>query len=208
MDNAEYQWPRCTCCSRDLRHDELDRVACRLCQDRADENLAGLPGLYARLGDVLAPERSGGPVVSGSRNAPLPLRLEPLSLMARGGIVTILQSWQTDWHEHLGWRHPRWQGGPEQQLADTVRALRNNLEWAASSHPAFSEFTYEVGSLRRQCERQISGERPERRIAVQCPCGGVLRVTVSTPGARCAGCGEQYAREDVLELPLAERTAA
>lgn len=41
-----------------------------------------------------------------------------------------------------------------------------------------------------------------------CSCGTLLRVTVSTPGARCRGCNTQYGRSEVLELPLAARAAA
>jgi hypothetical protein len=206
-----YEWPTCGC-GRLLRHDELGRTSCHLCQERADNALRQLPGpdgLYAQLATRLAPGRGGDSVVvSASRTAPLPLRLEPLSLMARGGVVTILQTWLTDWHEQLGWRHPRWNGGLQQQCDDVVKALRVNLEWAASSHPAFGEFGQEVSTLVRQCERQITGERQERPIAVACPCGATLKVTVSTPGARCHGCATQYARTDVLDLPLATRSAA
>ncbi|WP_458089471.1 hypothetical protein [Streptomyces malaysiensis] len=208
----EYAWPTCGACSRELRHDELGRIACRLCQRRTDENLQALPGdtgLYATLQDALQPGRAGDDGrVSGSRTAPLPLRLEPLSLSARGGVVTVLQTWLADWHEVLGWRHPRWEGGLQQQLDQVVKALRVNLEWAASSHPAFAEFSTEVASLTRACRAQATGERPERRITVACPCGGTLRITISTPGARCPGCGSQYGRADVLELPLAERRIA
>lgn len=209
-DLTAYEWPTCGC-GRQLRHDELGRTACRLCQERVDTALRQLPGpdgLYAQLATRLMPGRGGDSVVvSASRTAPLPLRLEPLSLMARGGVVTVLQDWQVDWHEQLGWRYPRWNGGLQQQLDEAVRALRVNLEWAATSHPAFGEFAQEVTSMVRQCERQITGERKERPIAVACPCGATLKVTVSTPGARCYGCGVQYARSDVLDLPLAARTA-
>lgn len=206
-----YQWPTCGC-GRQLRQDELDRRSCRLCQERVDMALRQLPGpdgLYARLATRLMPGRgSDGPVVSVSKSAPLPLRLEPLSLLARGGVVTVLQTWLIDWHEQLGWRHPRWTGNLQRQLDDVVRALRTNLEWAAAHHPAFWEFSVEVTSLVRQCERQITGERQERPIAVACPCGTVLKVTVSTPGARCRGCDTQYDRSAVLDLPLAQRAAA
>lgn len=210
-DLTSYEWPTCSC-GRQLRHDELGRQACRLCQERADAALRQLPGpdgLYAQLATRLMPGRGGdGPVVAVSRTAPLPLRLEPLSLMARGGVVTVLQTWQIDWHEHFGWTHPRWNGALQQQLDEVVYALRINLEGAASSHPAFSEFTQEVTALVRQCERQITGERKERPIGVACPCGTVLKVTVSTPGCRCRGCDKQYARAEVLDLPLAQRAAA
>src|SRR5690606_35510104 len=113
-----------------------------------------------------------------------------------------------DWHEHLGWSHPRWRGDLQQQCDQAVKALRINIEWAATDHPAFADFLHEVTSVTRQCERQITGERPERPIALACPCGSVIRVTVSTPGARCRGCATQYARNEVLDLPLADRTAA
>lgn len=212
IESGDYVWPACNACTRPLRQDELGRTACRICQGRADTALRQLPGrdgLYAKLATRLVPGRGGdGPAVSGSRTAPLPLRLEPLSLMARGGVVTVLQDWLVDWHEQLGWRHPRWNGGLQQQCDEAVKALRINLDWAASSHSAFGEFTQEISSLVRQCERQITGERAERPISVACPCGTTLRVTVSTPGCRCRGCGTQYARSEVLDLPLAQRAAA
>lgn len=207
----DYTWPTCGC-GRQLRQDELGRTSCRICQDRAYRALQQLPGqdgLYAQLAARLMPGRGGdNVVVSASRTAPLPLRLEPLNLMARGGVVTILQDWQSAWHEHFGWTHPRWNGGLQQQLDEVVAALTVNLEGAAHSHPAFAEFTHEVCALVRQCERQVTGERAERPIAVSCPCGTTLHITVSTPGTRCRGCGTQYGRSDVLELPLANRVAA
>ncbi|MFD8088637.1 hypothetical protein [Streptomyces malaysiensis] len=120
----------------------------------------------------------------------------------------MLQTWLVDWHDTLGWRHPRWEGGLQRQLDQAVKALRNNLEWAATEHPAFAEFATEIGQITRACQRQVTGERPERRITVACPCGGTLRVTISTPGARCSGCSTQYTRADVLQLPLAVRSIA
>ena len=207
-----YQWPTCTLCPRQLRPDELGRIVCRGCQDRTDGTLRKLPGpdgLYAKLATRLAPGRgSGGPVVSVTRSAPLPVRLEPLSLMARGGVVTVLQTWLVDWHERLGWTHPRHEGSLQQQLDNTVHGLRTNLEWAASSHPAFDDFARETATLVHHCEQIITGERPERPVSVVCPCGTVLRITVSTPGVRCRGCDTQYARQEVLDLPLAQRMAA
>lgn len=204
--------PSCTVCRRGLYADELGAYACRPCTDRVDgslRELAGPRGLYARLGGQLMPgASSGGPSVSGSRTAPVPLRLEPLSLMAKGGVVTILQTWLIDWHEVLGWTHPRWTGGLQEQLDQVVKALRVNLQWAASSHPAFDDFAHEVNQLRRQCEGQVTGERPPRRIPVSCPCGTVLRVTLDTAGARCPGCDVQYGHGELLGLPLTERRIA
>ncbi|MET8978549.1 hypothetical protein ABZX85_23315 [Streptomyces sp. NPDC004539] len=204
--------PTCIACPRHLHADEAGRYACRPCQDRADHALRQLPGpngLYARLGTVITPGRGGSLApVSGSRTAPLPVRLEPLSLAARGGVVTILQTWLVDWHDRLGWLHPRWEGGLQQQLDDVVRALRTNLDWAASSHPAYDEFLHEVTKAVRECELAITGERKERPVHVVCPCGNLLGVTISTPGVRCRGCSAQYGHSEALSLPLAMRAAA
>lgn len=204
--------PRCTCCHSPLYADELTAYGCRPCITRVDQDLrtlAGADGLYAKLSGRLMPgSGGGGPSVSGSRSAPLPIRLEPLSLMARGGVLTILQTWLVDWHELLGWTHPRWQGGLQQQLDQVVKALRINVQWAAEAHPAFAEFAMEVGQVRRQCEQQVTGETAPRRITVACPCGGTMRVTLDTPGAKCPACSVQYGHAEVLRLPMAVRAAA
>ncbi|MBQ1163678.1 hypothetical protein KBZ21_37405, partial [Streptomyces sp. A73] len=83
--------------------------------------LAGPRGLYARLSTVMAPGTSGGGGrVSGSKNAPIPVRLAALTLQSHGGVVTLLQTWQIDWHEMNGFTHPRWTGRLQQQLDQTV----------------------------------------------------------------------------------------
>ncbi|MFI5769612.1 hypothetical protein ACIA74_13835 [Streptomyces sp. NPDC051658] len=202
----------CLICHHGLHADEAGRYACRPCTDRIDGHLralAGPDGLYARLGGRLAPgSGGGGPAVSGSRSAPLPVRLEPLSLMARGGVVTVLQTWLVDWHDRLGWGHPRWNGDMQQQLDEVAQALRVNLPWAAASHPAIDECAREISQLARQCEQQVTGERKPRTVPVACPCGQTLKVTLDTPGARCPGCGEQYGHSELMDLPLAERPIA
>ncbi|MBQ1164476.1 hypothetical protein KBZ21_41565, partial [Streptomyces sp. A73] len=43
----------------------------------------------------------------------------------------------------------------EQQLDQTVDALRNNLPWAAAEHPAWSEFADEVSQLVGACRAQV-----------------------------------------------------
>jgi hypothetical protein len=209
VETPAYQ---CTVCLTGLYETELGHQACRPCTDRADQNLralAGPDGLYARLTDSLQPgSSSGGPSVSGSRTAPLPVRLQPLSLAARGGVVTILQTWLIDWHETLGYRHPRWDGDLQQQLDQVAGRLRVLLPWAAEEHGAFAEFAGEVASLRRQCDAATGGEKPARRFGVTCECGAILRITIESPGKRCEACGAQYGLQELRKLPLAERRAA
>lgn len=203
--------PSCLICHTGLYDDELDRQACRPCIRRTDENLlalTGARGLYAQLGRQLAPgSGSGGPVVSGSRSAPIPVRLEPLSLLAKGGVVTILQTWVDDWADHG--RAQRTRGGTlQQQLDAAVLTLRFNLDWASAQHPAFPEFVAEVWQIRRQCEGQVSGERAPRLIGVACPCGQTLRITLDTGTVDCPSCRARYGHSEALSLPLAQRAAA
>ncbi|WP_109000808.1 hypothetical protein [Streptomyces rishiriensis] len=202
----------CTVCHSDFYEDELGHQACRPCTERVDaalRALAGADGLYSRLSDSLRPgSSSGGPVVSGSREAPTPVRMGPLSLAARGGVVTILQTWLVDWHEALAYRHPRWSGDLQQQCDQVVNRLRVLLPWAAEAHPAFEEFALEVYQLRRQCEAATGGERPARRFGVICECGTILRITLESPGKKCDACGAQYALQELRKLPMAERRAA
>jgi hypothetical protein len=204
--------PACTVCHGNLFDHELTHQACRPCTDRIDQQLralAGPDGLYARLSASLHPgSRSGGPHVSGSRTPPAPLRLDPLSLAARGGVVTILQTWLIDWHDLLGYRHPRWEGDLQQQLDQVVGRLRVLLPWAAAEHGAIAEFGTELASLVRQCRTATGGEKPPPRIGVSCPCGHTLRVTLDTAGIRCPACSTQYGHSEALRLPLAERRAA
>ncbi|MFD8919419.1 hypothetical protein ACFV0Y_16570 [Streptomyces sp. NPDC059569] len=202
----------CLICHRGLYADELGRYACRPCTDRIDgqlRSLAGPDGLYARLSVQLAPGAgNGGPTVSGSRTAPVPLRLEVLNLMTVGGpVLGPLETWVRDWREH-GRSEVRDGGTLQQRVDHAVRTLRFNLEWAAANHPAIDEFAREIGQMARQCEGQVTGEKPPRRIPVACPCGQVLRVALDTAGERCPNCGEQYGHAEVLRLPMAERRVA
>lgn len=200
----------CTVCGTGLY--DTEQQTCRLCTDRTAGNLAALAGpegLYARLSASLRPgSHSGGPAVSGSRTAPLPLRLDPLSLAARGGVVTILQTWLVDWHETLGYNHPRWDGNLQQQLDQAVGRLRNLLPWAAAEHGAFQEFATEIAQLKRQCEAATGGERGPRRFGVSCTCGATLKITIESAGKHCDHCGAQYDRQQLFRLQLAERRAA
>ncbi|MEW1895947.1 hypothetical protein [Streptomyces albidoflavus] len=198
----------CVVCHSALWQDEAGRLACRRCTLRISDDLAALPGLYVQLGGALMPgSGAGGPAVSGSRTAPLPLRLAPLSLAAKGGVVTVLQTWLVDVHELLQYPHPRWEGDLVGQCHQVVARLQLLLPWIAENHPAVDDFAHEVRRTRAECEQVITGERPVRTVAVACPCGAVLRITLDTLGRRCV-CGEQYGQAELRDLPLAERRVA
>lgn len=204
--------PACTICHTALFDDEQDQQACRRCTRRTDEHLltlAGPRGLYAQLTRQLAPGTHTTDVVvsGGHAHAPLPVSLEVLNLLAVGGAVTILQSWAEVWADH-GRAHLTRAGTMQQQLDAAVSTLRFNLDWAATSAPAFADFAHEVYKLRRRCERLVTQEPPASRIPVRCSCGTILHFTIAAPGATCHGCGTRYGRDTITELPLAHGAAA
>src|SRR5688500_16889232 len=69
----------CIICAR---RDAHSPPACDLCRHRFGSRLWELRDLHALLPAALAPGRGGGERVSGSREAPVPLRLEALDLAA------------------------------------------------------------------------------------------------------------------------------
>lgn len=200
----------CIICSRDLWEDELGRYACRPCQQRIDTHLrelAGPRGLYARLCLRIQPDsRSTGTRVTGSPAAPIPGSLEVLSLTSNGGIVSTLESWVDDWaSQGLG---VRGDGGRLQHRVDqAVDTLRRNLEQACHRHPALDECAAEIRKIHGRSKGLVDGAAPIE-FRLQCPCGGILKATLHTPGETCRQCGTQYGHGDVLRLPRVQRSAA
>lgn len=200
--DAPQSWP-CEVC----RRPSVPRVHAG-CQERLDDNLAALPGLYRELADVLEPGRRGDGGRSGSKTAPLPVNERVLDLRSRGGVEGVVITWERDARELLGWSPPPFRGNVEQTILGAVAFLRTNLDWFCDSHAAVYEMAQDVRRVRAEAEALITGERPPRRVAVVCPCGGTMKVTLDTPGARCPACTQQYGHTEVLRLPLAERNAA
>lgn len=179
------------------------------CEDRIRENLQKLPVLYRQLATVLAPGRQGSDGGrGGTKTPPLPVNVAVLDLRARGGIEGVLGSWERDVRDILDWGPPEYRGSVQAAVDASAQFLATNLPWICDQHEAAREFADEIRSLVAEAERLITGEKPERKVVVACPCGQTLRVTVSTPGARCPRCETQYGRDEVLNLPLAERSAA
>lgn len=178
------------------------------CRERLDDNLAALPQLYRQLEEHLAPGRRGDSGRTGSRTAPLPVNERVLDLRSRGGIEGVVTTWERVAREDLGWDPAPFRGDVQQTVDGAVAFLRAQVSWFCDAHEAVFELADDVRRVRAECDAIIGGERPPRRIPVTCPCGTVLRVTLDTPGARCPGCETQYGHAEVLQLPMAERSAA
>ncbi|WP_062215698.1 hypothetical protein [Streptomyces sp. NBRC 109706] len=195
--------PCCTACYRPLPAWDLDRLACPGCQSRAAERLAELPALLAALSPV--PTRTGGLVaVHGPAGSRPPIALHAVDLSVE--VPALLDSWARDWASVAGHDLPeRWLPNA---AAGPALWLRWRLDWACRQHPAVEEALREIGHAWSAVRTAALGERAERRVAVVCPCQGLLRVGVSTDAATCAGCGTRWSRGDLLGMPLAQRSAA
>ena len=191
------------------RHSSPNRL-CERCTQVVDGQLADLPGLYAKLAGFLAPgAAAGGEGFSHPIEAPLPVRLGPLSLRGAGGIVGVLAAWESDWRDLLGWSATPARGRIEQAVEGHALFLRNNLLWCADQHPAAGEFAREIAELHGVCRREIDGPSDSRPIGYcptilddQAPCGTRLFAYPYSPVIRCRYCGTSW--EGSAWLTLAE----
>lgn len=204
----------CPLCKRPTEDGVHDR-----CRFAVDHRLEQIPGLYAALAAVLEPGRAAGARVSGSRTPPLPVRLEPLSLRGRGGIITILATWETDWRDRAGLAVVPARAGREQlldsdqALADVVTFLRRQLDWAIERHPAVNEFAGEIRDIVHECHRAIGALENHMRIGT-CPaldenghpCNSRLYADPHADTIICRNCGADWPRDQWMILGRAMNT--
>lgn len=202
---------RCTHCPRLLHASELHRQVCRVCEDRAIEQVRALPSLYRQLEAVLQPGRApgAGGRVSAGRAAPLPVALHPLSLRGPGGIVSMLLGIEQRWRIELDWALLPQRGGYEPTLDGTARVVADNLPWACDQYAEVAADLILIGSLHAQATSAVTGERDVRVPIGVCPvanedtkavCGQALKVSPWAPSIRCGGCGTVWRRDEWLRL--------
>jgi DNA-directed RNA polymerase subunit RPC12/RpoP len=215
-DEQEPQY-RCTHCSRLLHREELERFACRICEDRANKNLRALPDLYADLAKALPPSSSAkrGGRVTASRTAPLPVALQPLHLRTNGGIVTELQDIEDSWRKAANRTVATFSGSTEQTLDTVVTYLRINLQWACWDYEAVADDLDTISSLYWQAKNAISGTTSQL-ITVHCrllyddgsECEAPLKVDINRTSVKCQTCGTRWGQAQWMGLFEATRATA
>jgi hypothetical protein len=201
----------CVCCQHPDRDVETGQV-CPGCAHRIACDLRDIADLYVQV-SVYPGSGATGPRVSGSREAPLPLRVDALDLTmpARGGTVhdlhgdqighvavaSVLDQWVEDWREHRGKGERR----PEPPTVVILAAwLGLRLGDACDDHPAIDEFAADV---RRLCRvlRMVTGDGPVRPERLPAPCPGcdLLALTRDHAGVRCRACGEDWTEGQYAE---------
>ena len=203
---------RCVHCPRLLHVDELDRWACRVCEDRANQHITELHTWYPQLSAKLTPSGAGGDnaghVTGATRTAPLPVAIGPLDLLGPGGVVTQLRSIEDDWRKTLGWTIAPFRGNDRQTLPVVVAFLRNNAGWACSRYEDVAVDLGVIRTLHARVDAVVNG-RKEAQVPVGCcpvvtgegaVCGERLKVSPFAMEIRCGGCGTRWARDEWLRL--------
>lgn len=195
------------------------RRVCGLCLAHVDIALTSIPALYAALEESMEPSwglRTDPRVTGGGRvGSPLPLRLEPLSLRANGGIVSVLRYWETEWRMVLGWTATPFRGTVEQSIKGAVHFLRSNWPWCADEYPAPDDFARSVREWSAACRLQVNGPGDARLIGV-CPtvaddgvvCGTSLWADPYAERIECRGCRVVWRRGEWMELGRRMRTTS
>lgn len=189
---------------------------------RVRADLAEIPDLHADLPAALIPERGAGQAVTGSREAPLPIRLDvvDLALPARHApvrdwwqdqtgylsVATVLDSWALDW---LGTR-AQGECRPEPRVQTLAGWLDARLPWACDYHHAVDEFARDLSDLTAAL-RAIVGEATDREYLGPCPvmrasghpCGGRLSGSPWVEVVECPRCSTRWERRKWLLLGAA-----
>lgn len=205
-DDQSYEWPTCIApnCGRQLWVAEAGRLACRPCQDRTAKRLAELAPLFRRLSETATLMRGaarGGGATSGSKNPPIPPRLEVLALTANGGVATRLRDIEDAWRKALGWTVAPWRGSPAQAVPEHLRFLVNNLPWAVDSYDSVGQDIDDLRKLHAECTAVAANEHRPGRVSIgRCPtrgddgtpCRAELTATASSHRVHCGQCGTRW----------------
>jgi hypothetical protein len=211
----------CVVCQRRLPNNGM---VCDGCRERSDSTMAEIPDLYAVLPEHLERGQSPeGQRVSGSREAPLPLAVDPLDLSmpaptgrrlwepvhdlyrdqsGRPSVAAVLDSWARDWREIRDMRETP----PEPTVVVLIAWLRNRFDWACSHHPAVDEYVLEVRQL-HSILRAVVGLKSDRVGVGPCPvitekgqCAAALTADPYLDAIRCPRCDTLWTRDKWLWL--------
>lgn len=201
--DAEYFWPTCVACGRDLWTAELDRLACRPCGERTAARIVELPALFRQLDTTAALMRGArrpGAGGGGSKTPPIPPRLEVLALVGPGGVAARLSAIEDAWRSALGWTVAPWRGSPAQAVPLLVKFLTDNLLWACSSYEEVGQDIDDLRRLHSECTALVNDERRPGKVQIgNCPtavgdriCWQPLTASAGSHRIHCGNCGGRW----------------
>lgn len=183
-----------------LCHRQTERLICSNCWNYAVEKLQTFPNKYNELEKELLPSKGRvSEKVGGSKEAPLPVRLEVLHLRS-GGISKPLTK-----HEQAvrtGQRHARitFRGEEINRITMTCQYLTSQSEWIFKHYEEADTLAKEINSIYKQINTAL-GHRNELITIGTCPaildneqiCGAKLQINPATLTSfgdiKCKVCG-------------------
>lgn len=156
---------------------------CDGCRERVRSELSEIPDLYALIPGELEPTSTAGAKVSGTKAAPLPVRLDALNLLvgATGGDgviedpdrdqvgaippVVVLDQWARDWIEY-GWC--RGEHLPPPTVASLASWMLVRLNDALDHHSAIDEFARELNKALRDIRAVVQTKKTGEPVG-RCP---------------------------------------
>lgn len=181
---------------------------CDRCLEFTEQNLKALPVYYRKLEGFLKPGSTPTtPTSGGSTEAPLPVKVDVLSLRGPGGIAGVLTAWEDDFRDLLGWSRRPFRGNTEQTVDGSGLFLLRNWPWCADKHPAVEIFVDEITELVAACRLHTEG-RSDVRLIGTCPvtgedgrtCGAKLFAAPFLAMIRCRKCRTEWPEADWLKL--------
>jgi hypothetical protein len=204
-----YIWPVCTAGpetgprSHQLWTDELDRLVCRPCEDKASARIAELPALFRQLNTTATlmrgAQRPGGGS-SGSKTPPIPPRLEVLALVGPGGVAARLSAIEDSWRAVLGWTVAPWRGSPTQAVPAHAKFLADNLLWACGSYESIGQDIDDLRRLHGECAAIVNDDRKPGRVQIGAcpvqgedgPCAAPLTARADSHRVHCGSCDSRW----------------
>lgn len=181
---------RCVVCKT-----EGDGRLCSECRRENHGRLTEFPELYVELELSIAAGGQAGEPVSGTRNAPIPIRADVIDMQT--DLAAFLLGWELTARRLA--RHSRRQqsGRLGRQLDAAVRYLDRRFDALVDEEPVFCRG---IDSWYRKARRALQLTRVVHRLPAPCPsCGRVTLIRLSGDDAvRCANCHLQW-REDEYE---------
>lgn len=168
----------CCCCRK---RDPHQGYACGPCRSRLRSWLGEIPDLYSQLlAEPLAPSGSpgkGGPV-SGSRDRPIPIRVDLFDLTHAGGwpeqltedqvghlpVWMTLETWARDWSTFRAMGE-----ASDHTVPGLCRWMRERVDDMCDEHPGIDEAWRDVRALRGALQAQLGQvDVPDYKKGVPC----------------------------------------
>ncbi|MFI6909732.1 hypothetical protein ACIBKY_51315 [Nonomuraea sp. NPDC050394] len=178
------------------READTGRLICAGCTSRLRRDIGITPTLQRWLGHHLAPGAGAGPKVSGSRDAPVPVRIDVIDHQARIG--DVLKSWVWLIAEHRGLTYPA-----VTTVDEVAPWLERHVDWA-TTRPWIDDMCAELDELRRVAHRLAPWRVHVVELDGPCPSCD-LRALIRTSGetyiecdVRVGGCSALWTDDEYL----------